>query len=315
MGIVDWGYFMSRKCRSWAQALIVLIVVVLAADAMQLAIAQRPSARNPRDEAAVARASKDYLAALDRGDAAAIAEFWTPDGTYTDETGQVFKARDLVAKVVAAKSVARPSASLNNITLRFVTPDVVMEEGVCEMPSTAGAKALHGRFSATWVRQNDRWRLDSLREWRTSSNSGGKHLVPLQPFLGEWLGQTGNRSIRVSVKWNLGKTFLNREFSVLTDGQESFHGTQQIGWDPLTEQIRSWTFNSDGSRTEGIWSLEGNVWMVASQGAMPDGELSTATHVFKFQDKNTMVFKSISGEIGGKPTPDFEMKLVRQKSS
>ena len=299
---------MNWNRRNWTRHLIVVIGLF---SFLQLAHAQRPVAKNPRDEAAILRASKDYLAALERGDGAAIAEFWTTEGTYVDEMGQVTKARDLVSKAGATKSTGRPSATVSNVTLRFVTPDVAIEEGSC----TCGSQSLQGRFSATWVRQNDRWRLDSLREWRTRVASNSNHLTPLEPFVGEWVSQANNRTTRVTVKWNSSKTFLGRELVVTTDGKESFRGTQQIGWDPLSGEIRSWTFNSDGSRTEGVWSLEGNAWMVASDGVLPDGELSTATHIFKFQDKNTIVFKSISGEIGGKPTPDFEMKLVRQKGA
>ena len=51
------------------------------------------------DEAGVRQAGKDYLAAVERGDAKAMADFWTADGTYTDENGRSFKAQQLLSKV------------------------------------------------------------------------------------------------------------------------------------------------------------------------------------------------------------------------
>ncbi len=50
-----------------------------------------------KDEAAVRQAAKDYLAAAQRGDNKALADFWTTDGTYSDETGRTVKVRDLLA--------------------------------------------------------------------------------------------------------------------------------------------------------------------------------------------------------------------------
>ena len=77
-------------------------------------------------------------------------------------------------------------------------------------------------------------------------------------------------------------------------GKVVFSGTQQVGWDPIRQQIRSWVFDADGGYGEGIWSLEGTLWMVQARGVHADGKTSPATHVFKFKDRDTVVWKSIA---------------------
>ena len=130
-------------------------------------------------------------------------------------------------------------------------------------------------------------------------------------FLGQWSGEANKLKIDVSAKWNSTKTFLRRDFKISSAGKPVFNGTQEIGWDPATGHIRSWMFNDDGSYGDGLWSLEGTAWMVLSSRVLSDGQISKATHVYKFPDKNTMVWKSIRGSIDGQPADDFEIVLNR----
>jgi hypothetical protein len=73
-------------------------------------------------------------------------------------------------------------------------------------------------------------------------------------------------------------------------------------------------FNADGSSGESLWSLQGNTWLAATSTTLPDGTSSTATQVWKFTDKDTILWKSIDGEFDGMPTPDFEVTLKRKSS-
>jgi hypothetical protein len=103
---------------------------------------------------------------------------------------------------------------------------------------------------------------------------------------------------------------MRRETKIVS-GKAELSGTQQVGWDPLAQQIRSWMFSDDGSYSEGLWSLQGDTWMAPATRVLPDGTISQATQVYKFPDKNTLVWKVIRGSIDGLPTDDFEIALKR----
>src|SRR5215471_8285367 len=71
------------------------------------------------DEAAIRQAGQDYFAAADRADSKTLADMWTADGVYTDESGQTTKARDLFAKTGSAGQATRPAMRLSNVSIRF----------------------------------------------------------------------------------------------------------------------------------------------------------------------------------------------------
>ena len=271
------------------------------------------TADRSKDEAALRQAGKDYLAAMERGDAKAVAEFWTAEGTFTDAAGRTVKVAEMLAKSgppavsAGAGSAARPQMNVTNVTIRFLADDVAVEEGDCE--TGAGTSAVKGRYTALWVRQNEKWKLDSLRETVL-----GTPVVDRRPsldvFIGDWAGEYNKSTIRVSAKWDADKKFLRREFTMGT-GNISVSGLQVIGWDSLTQQIKSWSFLDDGSRGEGVWSLEGNVWMEFATRVLADGRTSSSIQVYKFPDKNTMVWKVMRGSVDGQPAEDFQIVLKR----
>src|SRR5690348_5905059 len=48
--------------------------------------------------AAIEKSARAFIEAFDKGDANALATFWTPDGDYTDETGRHLKGREAIEK-------------------------------------------------------------------------------------------------------------------------------------------------------------------------------------------------------------------------
>jgi ketosteroid isomerase-like protein len=267
-------------------------------------------------ENAVRASGKNYLLTLATGDAKAIAEFWTADGTYTSENGDSVNARTLITKSFTGKSSVRPVAKTRDVSLRLITRDVALEEGTSDCTLDENHPAMCGRFIALWVHEGDKWKLDKLVELRTDA-TGGAATEPaglpaeLEPFVGQWSGSSGKVTMQVSAKWNPTKTFLIRDLSVSTDGKLTLSGRQEIGPDADSQEIKSWTINSDGSHSDGLWELEGNSWMVRATGVSGDNRPSTSTQVYKFKDKDTIVWKLVDGETGGQALPKMEITLKR----
>ena len=200
------------------------------------------------------------------------------------------------------------------MTVRFVAPDVAIEEGECNSPPVNGGTAAKDRYTAMWVRHGGHWKLDNVRELSLESVPNQAQLASLNIFVGEWSGEVNKIAIHVSAKWDANKKFLRREITI-SSGKASLVGIQTIGWDPLSRQIRSWMFSDDGSYSEGVWSMEGNLWMELSTRVLPNGSISQVTKVDKFPDKNTMMWKWIDGSIDGEPIDDFEVVLKRSTAN
>ncbi|MGD9646992.1 MAG: nuclear transport factor 2 family protein [Pirellulales bacterium] len=265
-------------------------------------------------EAAVRQASKEYLAALAKSDVKTLTGYWTAEGTYVDPVGDTFAARDLMAEMSARPPAPRPEARLTNVTVRFLTPDVAVQEGQTEMALRDGTPA-RGRFHAVWVRQQGRWKLDRLEDHRAAAPSVASRLAVLEPLVGEWTGEANGRAVRVTTRWNATKTFLRQDVMITVDGQETSGSVQVIGWDARAGQIRSWGFYDDGGHGQGVWSQEAHVWMVLVESVRPDGTTTNATHIYRFVDQDTLICQSIHGSVGDEVLPDVEVTLTRRSDS
>jgi uncharacterized protein (TIGR02246 family) len=302
------------RCRS-----ALVVAVVSWASYMPLALAQNTSSKatdHKQDEQAVRAAGKEYIAALERGDVKAMAAFWTPDGDFVDEAGRSHPAKDVIEQEgKAAGKGPRPDTKVTGESIRFLTADVAIEDGTSEVIHAKGLPSVSGRFMAIWVKRDGKWRLASLRELRIEPASAAVQLTDLDAFVGDWSATSDDTSVAVSANWNVTRTFLLRDLKVAQKGMIIFNATQRIGWDPLTHKIKSWTFDSDGGYGEGIWTKEGNAWLVQATGVLPDGRRTSSTNIYSIEGKDSFTWKSIGARTNGESQPEMNVKLLRKKAA
>ena len=126
-----------------------------------------------QDRASIEAATKAYQEALAKGDGEALAAFWTDDGDIIDADGNVLNGREaVVAAVPPDEGELRPTMNINESRLRFLSPAVALEDGTVEVLFPGAAAPMTGRFSAVWVKQEDRWLLSALREDALGEPSG-----------------------------------------------------------------------------------------------------------------------------------------------
>ena len=78
------------------------------------------------------------------------------------------------------------------------------------------------------------------------------------------------------------------------------------------ETIRSWSFNSDGSFGDGVWSEVGDAWHVKTTQTLADGSAASGTFVMT-PDGDSMTVQLIGHEIEGAPQPSSdEITVVRK---
>src|ERR1700712_1753880 len=82
-------------------------------------------------EAAVTKTAEAFVEAFHKGDAKAVAAFWTTDGDYVDDTGRVFNGREAIEKSFAELFSANKGLKLriDVANIKFPTPDLAIEDG------------------------------------------------------------------------------------------------------------------------------------------------------------------------------------------
>jgi uncharacterized protein (TIGR02246 family) len=277
--------------------------------------APQPGVAGKNDSEAIDKFLQTYVAAFNKNQSDAVAEFWTPQCVYVDrETGERTEGRDAIRKDMEKLFKENPGAKIT-VELgatRFIRPDVATIEG----HSTAHLPKLEptsNDFSAVLVKEGDRWLIDNVQETGAATPpTPASALRELEWLVGDWVDDTPGITVSCSTQWAANQSFLLRSFKVQKDKEEPWEGTQVIGWDPRSKQIRSWTFDSDGSFDEGLWSKHGETWSVVLTRTLENGGMATGTQVIKKLSNDAYTVHTVAREINGEPVPATDpIKVVR----
>lgn len=90
---------------------------------------------NPKEEQALKERSEQFVAAFDKGDAKALAEFWTADGDYVDQAGHALNGRKAIEADFKKQFAAAKGAKLRimKTALRLINGDLAIEDGTTEV--------------------------------------------------------------------------------------------------------------------------------------------------------------------------------------
>jgi uncharacterized protein (TIGR02246 family) len=300
------------------RTLTVLAAVAIATGVALLPLAARPDVPKANDEHAVHKLLDDYSAAYSKGDPQAVAAFFTTDAEYVKDDGQALHGSEAIRK--ALEQLFTNSKGLKLETKLISCRPLVTD--ACSVQIAATVKLPDGAVTTTQSRlivtkRNNEWLIAEAREGAETA-SAAESSAPLNALawmVGEWVDTSDQVDVRISCDWFANKHFLVRSFSVTTDGQMDLQGTEILGYDPVTKQIRSWVFDSDGSFSEGVWTQQGKTWSESMKGTLADGRRASAIHTFTHTDANSYVFSSSNREVGGQVQPSIsEVKMVREAS-
>jgi uncharacterized protein (TIGR02246 family) len=269
------------------------------------------------DEQAIRKAATALVAAMNKGDLDALMALWTPDADYVDGEGNATRGKEaltaLFKKGLAENKGSKITGKTNSI--KFLRPEVAMEDGSLEFTSPDGSKEAN-RYAVVWVKSGDHWLISSARDLPEETTDLPSLAYPqlkgLEWLVGEWQDASDKIDVKLTCRWDLNKSFLLLQYEVKTPGQDPVQVTQRVGWDDYNGLVRSWTFDSMGGFGESYWQRDGNKWLAATSGILPDGGVGGATIVVEFVDQNTFVWRSLDRDVDGQPMADSEIKFIRK---
>jgi len=235
----------------------------LPADVGELKVkADEPKAK---DEPAPGKGKRaqEFIAAFNKGDAKAVAAFWTPDATYVDQAGRQIKGRAAIEKLYEKVFAAGKGAKLTiHVTsAKLLSPDVALEDGINEVTPADGGPGSAAAFAAVLVKKDGEWYLESVRESAPRPPSNAEHFDDLEWLLGDWTGESPKgESATASYAWAENQNFIVSSFATTLNGVPVVGGTQWIAWDAIDKQVRSWSFYSGGGFGEAVWTKDGDKW-------------------------------------------------------
>ena len=275
----------------------------------QLAIQSSPEYQVAQDQ------FRKYQEAYDRGDPNALAAFYAEDIDYIDQDGVETKGRDQMGKLFAENFQANPGAKIS-ITMeevKLLTPDVQVNRGVATVTAANGS-AEATRYLAVLVKTADRWQISQLTQTAAPAPGASSQLEALKWLIGNWENKDADQTVESKVGWAGGKNFLVRTFKLKGEQAET-DGWEIVGWDPESQQIRSWIFDSNGGFGESSWSYEDGHWLIRASNVLPDGSRSTAENVLTKVDDNKFTWESQNRNLDGQSQPSVPRIVVQRTTS
>lgn len=266
------------------------------------------------DEAAIRESIRAYVSHFNHGDASAVAALWHADGVWISPDGARIQGRDAIEsemKLFFADGGGK--VEIVDPQIRILAPTVAVEEGQArvarpgELPSDTSYIAIH-------VKEGDNWKLESVRETAIPAPpSNFDKLKDLDWMVGTWVDQDDLGTIETTCKWTKNRNFLTRSFTVSVEGQIDLEGTQVIGYDGARDQIRSWVFDTAGGFSEGVWTRDGDSWLIKSSQTLQDGRRASSINKLTYVDDNTFNWESTGREIAGEFQPNVDPVVVRRR--
>jgi uncharacterized protein (TIGR02246 family) len=287
-----------------------------------LALLAGPAARaeekaNSKEAAALKARAEEFTKAFDKGDAKALAAFWTADGDYVDQAGHTLSGRKAIEAAFEKQFEATKGARLRITTtsLRVLKDDLAIEDGTTELLYPNDAPPTAARYTAIHVKQDGQWYLASVRDAVYVPPSNHDQLRELEWLAGEWVDEAEKgEAAKATYSWAENDNFLVSSFATTLKDVPVAGGTQWIGWDAAAKNIRSWSFNSNGGFSEATWSRDGSKWTSKSTATLSDGKKLTGTNVITKVDADHFTFQSTKRTLDGKELPDGEViKMKRAK--
>ena len=308
--------------RRWVSPLLMFAGIVIGLVAVSRATDPQDSQKapvatpTPPGEVEIRNLLKAVTDAYNQADAKGLADRFTDDAELFDPDGAEVRGREAIGRRYAEAFGEGPTCKISGAVeaVHFLSPDIASVTGRFQLQDEKGDALSSGHYSLIAVRKADRWRLAELRD--IASDEAADKAGPLRELewlVGDWVDEGEDGKVASTVRWDEGRKFLVRKYSIQIVGEPNRSGTQWIGWDPQAKQIRSWVFDSDGDFGEGRWTRSGNAWIVKASGVTGDGLTTSSTQVIEPINKDSLKLQSTDRVVGTEQLPDIEEVVMVRK--
>jgi uncharacterized protein (TIGR02246 family) len=269
------------------------------------------------DDRALRQQALNYAASFSAGDSKALAEMWSPEGTFIDADGQEYRGRAAIQSMFDKlfKQIGNQPLTIKVSSIRFPAKGVAIEEGTSEIVKGT-TPVSSGRYTVTHVKTDGNWYMELATESaeKTPEKSAPENRLPrLNWLLGNWTAQ----GTHLHVDWmpDHDKTFMTCKFSASPSDADAARNNdlQILGWNPRSSQVNVWHYAADGGFGYGrMINTDSKTWIERASSMTPDGTICSADYIFKKIDDNSFTWQSINRSRGSLSLPDLPTVTVQR---
>jgi uncharacterized protein (TIGR02246 family) len=247
------------------------------------------------DERVIRRAAEAFAKAYNAHDTKAVAELFAADAEIVNELGESTQGRGEIQKVFAGIFDENPETqiSVDIKSIRFLTPAVAVEEGTSSVTHAPDQPPENTRYVVVHARQDGKWLMASARDLAEEQEDEDP-MALLEWMIGDWVDDGPDSLVVTSARWSDNHRYILGDFTIEVSG-------------------RTATFDSEGGFSEGVYSQDGDQWIVKMRGVTHDGKLASSTNVTTLKGKDRRTWESHDRVVGGEVQPDIEeVSIVRK---
>ncbi|MEO8616107.1 MAG: nuclear transport factor 2 family protein [Luteolibacter sp.] len=269
----------------------------------------------PPEMAAVLANDRAYEQAYAKADLATLGAYFTDDADYTSDDGRNFSGRPAIEACLREAFASNKDAkiAIKADSVKVLTSEVVVEKGSTIVTSKSGDEA-ESLYTAIYLKKDGKWKMSQLVETPVPDATPSERLSQLSWLIGDWNEADKDAGVTVHshYQWARGGSFITRNVTVKRGDDSVLEGWQIIGWDPVAEGIRSWTFDDEGGYAEGRWTNEGERWLSRESGYAPDGSRTSADNTISKTAADTFFWESGNRTLDGDPQPGIGRIEIRR---
>lgn len=267
------------------------------------------------EESSIRARTDQYAKAYNKQDVKALGSMWANDGEFhRPDKGISYQGRNEIEGAYQSafkeRGDARLEIKVHNIV--FPTSNEAVETGTAIL-TKAGEEIGKTVYKAVFEKKGGEWLIAQLKEIDfKEAPTNYQHLKELEWMIGTWEDKDDDSENTMVCAWDRYKNFITQHFTLSSEGVFELEGKQLIAWDPVTERIRSWVFDSDGGFGEGVWIKKGNSWVVQASQTLADGRRASSTNIYTPIDAGSYRWESTGREVDGELLPDIEPVIVKK---
>lgn len=305
----------GRRFGAWC-ALLMSLILCNHVLAQEIYLDEVPAAS--KKEADIRDALRRYVKLFNEKDLEQLSELFGRDFVYKnlESTGESAGLDEFLEKLKASFEL-EPSLTLeaqgsNQIVFQAEEVATITGSAILRADETPDEVS---QFSVTLRSTDDGWKISEIIDQSTevtSSDSAGDPIDSLAWLVGTWQDDSPDQLLS-TFQYLPGNRFLRRSITSAKDQTEL--GFEIIGYDPVVNLVRSWTYFSDGSFGSGSWSGATDHWQLSMKQTLADGQQASGTFMIKPLDEDTIIIKVVSREVGGEIMPTGKKVTMRRIDS
>lgn len=239
-----------------------------------------PSNGHADDEQILRGQAKDYVTAFSAGDAKALADMWTEDGTFINIEGREYKGRLAIEQFFESnfKRIGGPPIEISVDCFKFPADNVAIEEGISRVLQ-GRYSGIASRYTVVHVKKNNSWQMTNVTETDYISPSIDS-LADLSWLIGNWTATSLKGDVvHFKTKWIANKNFIACEYK--WNNSKEVDELQIIGWNPRIGKIVSWHFGANGGSGYGRWLKDEQSWVQTAKSLELNGTISSGINTIK----------------------------------